>query len=98
MNMLSKNKALNQKMFFLMTLISCIALGVLISCSEKSGTGRGILIEASEESGTIPTLDQFRDALLSRLQERLEISVEEGKLTRDELMAYEKNRALAGRI
>ena len=52
--MLSKNQALNPKMFLLMTLISCIALGILIACSEKSGSGRGILIEASEESVTIP--------------------------------------------
>ena len=51
-----------------------------------------------EESGQTPTLDQFKEVLLARLQEKLEISVEEGKLTRDELMAYEKNRALAGRI
>ena len=56
MNMLSKNKDLNPKMFLLMTLISCVSLGVLISCSEKSGSGRGILIEASEQSITIPMI------------------------------------------
>lgn len=50
------------------------------------------------ESGTVPTLEQFRDTLLAELTSRLGIEFEEGKLTRDELMAYEKNRALAGRL
>ncbi len=50
------------------------------------------------ESGVIPTLEQFRDTLLGELTSRLGIEFEEGKLTRDELMAYEKNRALAGRL
>ena len=51
-----------------------------------------------EESGTIPTLERFRDALLGEMTATLGLSFEEGKLTRDELMAYEKNRALAGRV
>lgn len=51
-----------------------------------------------EESGTKPTMEQFRDAVVARLSEKLDITIEAGKLTRDELMAYEKNRALAGRI
>ena len=54
MNTLPKNRAFNPRMFLLAAFISCISLGFLISCSEKSGSGRGILIEASEESVTIP--------------------------------------------
>ena len=56
------------------------------------------LTSVGEETGRIPSLDEFRDVLSATLQEKLGISLEEGKLTRDELMAYEKNRALAGRI
>ena len=51
-----------------------------------------------EESGSVPSLEKFRDALVAGLESRLGITLEEGKLTRDELMAYEKNRALAGRM
>lgn len=50
-----------------------------------------------EESGSVPSLERFRDVLLEKIGARLSVAVEEGKLTRDELMAYEKNRALAGR-
>ena len=50
-----------------------------------------------EQSGTRPTLDQFRDAFLEALSQRLSVTVEEGDLTRDEILAYEKNRALADR-
>ncbi len=50
------------------------------------------------ESGRRPTLDEFRDAYLAALSERLGITIEEGSLTRDELLAYEKNRALATKI
>jgi long-chain acyl-CoA synthetase len=51
-----------------------------------------------EESGNTVTLDQFKDTLVGKLQEQFGITVEEGKLTRDELIAYEKNRALANRV
>ena len=54
MNILHQNRTFNPRMFLLAAFISCISLGVLISCSEKSGSGRGILIEASEKSVTIP--------------------------------------------
>ena len=50
-----------------------------------------------EQSGSTPSLDQFRDTLLQTLSERLGVSIETGGLTRDEVLAYEKNRALAGR-
>jgi long-chain acyl-CoA synthetase len=55
------------------------------------------LTSVAEESGSAPTLEQFRDAVVGELTSKLGISVEGGKLTRDEVLAYEKNRALAGR-
>ena len=56
------------------------------------------ITSVAEEAGAAPTLDQFRDSLVGALSAKLGITIEEGKLTRDELLAYEKNRALAGRI
>ncbi len=56
------------------------------------------MTSVGEESGKAPKLEEFRDALVTGLEKRLGISFEEGKLRRDELMAYEKNRALAGRV
>ena len=56
------------------------------------------LTSVGEESGRIPSLDEFRDVLTAKLQEKLGVSLEEGKLTRDEVIAYEKNRALAKRV
>jgi long-chain acyl-CoA synthetase len=56
------------------------------------------MTSVSEESGSDVTIEKFRDAFVSELESKLGISLEEGKLTRDELMAYEKNRALAGRV
>ncbi len=50
-----------------------------------------------EQSGRTASLDEFRDTLLQTLSERLGVSIETGGLTRDEVLAYEKNRALAGR-
>ena len=51
-----------------------------------------------KETGESPSLERFRDVFIDQLQRKLDIVVEEGKLTRDELIAYEKNRALAGRL
>ena len=51
-----------------------------------------------EQTGTRPSLDEFRARLLQSLSEELGVSFGSGELTRDELMAYEKNRALATRI
>lgn len=55
------------------------------------------MTSVAEESGRRPTLDEFRDVFLSTLEERLGVSLESGGLTRDEILAYEKNRALATR-
>ncbi|HSV57071.1 MAG TPA: AMP-binding protein [Magnetospirillaceae bacterium] len=51
-----------------------------------------------QESGKDVAIEDFRDALLLRFGESLGVDFEPGKLTRDELIAYEKNRALVGRI
>ena len=56
------------------------------------------MTSVAEEAGSAITFEKFRDVVVEKLSEQLGISIEEGKLTRDELMAYEKNRALAGRI
>ena len=50
------------------------------------------------ETGTRPSLDEFKDALSEKLQARFGVSLSPGELTRDELMAFEKNKALAGRL
>lgn len=52
----------------------------------------------AEQSGTAVSLEEFKDTLLGKLSQRFGADVEEGKLTRDELIAYEKNRALANRV
>jgi len=50
-----------------------------------------------EESGTECSVEKFKDALTASFGKSFGIRFEEGKLTRDEIIAYEKNRALAGR-
>jgi long-chain acyl-CoA synthetase len=50
------------------------------------------------ETGKDVSLNSFKDVLVRTLGEALDLEFEPGKLTRDELIAYEKNRALAGRI
>jgi long-chain acyl-CoA synthetase len=50
------------------------------------------------ETGKDVSLNAFKDVLVRTLGEALDLEFEPGKLTRDELIAYEKNRALAGRI
>lgn len=50
------------------------------------------------ESGRETTLEQFRDLLTAEFTTKLGVTFEAGELTRDEQMAYEKNRAMAGRI
>jgi long-chain acyl-CoA synthetase len=52
----------------------------------------------AEQSGTALSLEVLKDTLLGKLSQRFGADVEEGKLTRDELIAYEKNRALANRV
>ncbi|MFW5826705.1 MAG: AMP-binding protein [Alkalispirochaeta sp.] len=49
------------------------------------------------ESGSRPTLESFRDELLAVVQDKMGVTVAPGERTRDELLAYEKNRALSGR-
>ena len=56
------------------------------------------LTSVEQETGSAATLEQFRDVLVTKLAATLGITIEPGKLTRDELMAYEKNRALAHRV
>jgi long-chain acyl-CoA synthetase len=51
-----------------------------------------------QESGKEISLDAFKDVLVSCFGNKLGVQINEGKLTRDELIAYEKNRALAGRL
>jgi long-chain acyl-CoA synthetase len=50
------------------------------------------------ESGKAITLDTFRDLLTEQFSKQMDVTFEAGELTRDEQMAYEKNRALAGRV
>ena len=52
----------------------------------------------AKETGATVSLDDFKDKLVAVLGEQLGVEFSEGELTRDELMAYEKNRALANRI
>lgn len=50
------------------------------------------------ESGTAITVEAFRDLVTAEFTRVLGVTFENGDLTRDEQMAYEKNRALAGRV
>ncbi len=50
------------------------------------------------ETGKDVSLDEFQDIMVKSFSEKFAVNFEPGKLTRDELIAYEKNRALAGRI
>ncbi len=55
------------------------------------------LTSIAQESGRSVTLDEFKDSLVAQLAATMQVAFEPGKLTRDELIAYEKNRALAAR-
>jgi long-chain acyl-CoA synthetase len=50
------------------------------------------------ETGKDVSLNSFKDVLVKCLGAALDIEFEAGKLTRDEVIAYEKNRALSARI
>ena len=50
------------------------------------------------EAGKPITLQEFRDLLTAEFTKKLGVTFEAGELTRDEQMAYEKNRAMAGRL
>lgn len=56
------------------------------------------MTSVGQESGKAVSLDEFKEALVDQLSATLQVRFEPGKLTRDEIIAYEKNRALAGRI
>lgn len=53
------------------------------------------LTSVEEETGRRPDKEQFKNVILKALEERLGVELEEGPLKRDELFAYEKQRALA---
>lgn len=55
------------------------------------------MTSVEEQTGTAPGLDAFRDTLSTALERRLAVKLKPGQLTRDEILAYEKNRALAAR-
>lgn len=55
------------------------------------------MTSVEELTGRRPSMEEFRDAFLKRLEEQFGSSVEPGDLKRDELFGYEKTRALAYR-
>lgn len=50
-----------------------------------------------ELAGTRPSLEQFRTVFRDVLARSMGVTIEPGELTRDEVLAYQKNRTLAGR-
>jgi long-chain acyl-CoA synthetase len=56
------------------------------------------MTSVQQETGKLVSIDAFKDVLASQLGATLNVEFVAGKLTRDELIAYEKNRALAGRL
>ena len=55
------------------------------------------MISVEELTGTRPTLEAFRDAVQMKLAARFGSPVEAGELKRDEILGYEKARALSYR-
>jgi len=53
------------------------------------------LTSVEEEAGKRPDTDEFKNTILGIFTQKLGIEIEEGSLKRDELFAYEKQRALA---
>jgi len=53
------------------------------------------LTSVEEEAGKRPDTDEFKNTILGIFAKKLGIEIEEGSLKRDELFAYEKQRALA---
>jgi len=51
-----------------------------------------------QETGREFSLDEFKAVLVTWMSDKLAVNFNDGKLTRDELIAYEKNRALSGRL
>lgn len=56
------------------------------------------LTSVEEETGKRPDNENFKNTVVSAFNEGLGIEIEEGQLKRDELFAYEKQRALAYKI
>ncbi|MFQ3620239.1 MAG: AMP-binding protein [Spirochaetales bacterium] len=55
------------------------------------------LTSVREETGKIVTIEKFKNTLLPLFQGKLQVELASSELKRDELFAYEKNRALAYR-
>jgi long-chain acyl-CoA synthetase len=53
------------------------------------------LTSVEEETGKRPDKEQFKDSIVRAVEEEFGVKMEEGLLKRDELFAYEKQRALA---
>jgi long-chain acyl-CoA synthetase len=53
------------------------------------------LTSIEEETGKRPDTQQFKDAVVQAIESSFGVKIEEGTLKRDELFAYEKQRALA---
>lgn len=56
------------------------------------------MTSVQEETGREVSLDEFKSVLVTWMGDTLGVDFADGRLTRDELIAYEKNRALAGRL
>jgi long-chain acyl-CoA synthetase len=53
------------------------------------------LTSIEEETGKRPEKEQFKDVIVQAIEQGFGVKIEEGSLKRDELFAYEKQRALA---
>ncbi len=53
------------------------------------------LTSIEEETGKRPDKEQFKDVIVQAIEQGFGVKIEEGSLKRDELFAYEKQRALA---
>ncbi len=53
------------------------------------------LTSVEEETGKRPNKEQFKDIIVRAIEDGFGVKMEEGSLKRDELFAYEKQRALA---
>lgn len=56
------------------------------------------MTSVEEELGKKPDKEQFKNTIVNALEESLGIEIEEGPLKRDELFAYEKQKALAHKV
>jgi long-chain acyl-CoA synthetase len=56
------------------------------------------LTSVEEETGKRPGKEEFKNVVLKALKDELGVELEEGSLKRDELFAYEKQKALARKV